>query len=180
VALNTITLIHYFSYIVTVSFFGGGNWSGQMKVRVLKLKSVNSKLCGSRSFRGSLVIYDSNNDVMYCCLQKGRLNICWQNWICWWKKVYTFIIIKVWNMKNVLMWSLTGNRKKPIPQLSIFCLIQGNNNYIHINTYWSYIEYDFWQVAFFCWRLKWPNRNWNKKINFKTNIHVQMYEKIIL
>ena len=42
-------------------------------------------------------------------------------------------------MKNVLMWSLTGNRIKPIPQLSIFCLIQGINNYVQINTYWSYI-----------------------------------------
>jgi small nuclear ribonucleoprotein (snRNP)-like protein len=44
-----------------------------MKVRVLKLKSVNSKLCGSRSFRGSLVIYDSNNNVMYCyvCRKAG-------------------------------------------------------------------------------------------------------------
>jgi hypothetical protein len=44
-----------------------------MKVQVLKLKSVNSKLCGSQSFRGSLVIYDSNNDVMYCyvCRKAG-------------------------------------------------------------------------------------------------------------
>jgi hypothetical protein len=44
-----------------------------MKVQVLKLKSINSKLCGSQSFRGSLVIYDSNNDVMYCyvCRKAG-------------------------------------------------------------------------------------------------------------
>ena len=37
-----------------------------MKVRVLKLKSVDTKMSGSLSFRVSLVIYDSNNDVMYC------------------------------------------------------------------------------------------------------------------
>ena len=30
-------------------------------------------------------------------------------------------------------------QKKPIPQLSIFCLIQSINNYVQINTYWRYI-----------------------------------------
>jgi hypothetical protein len=40
------------------------------------------------------------------------------------------------NVKNpVSMWY----QKKPIPQLSIFCLIQGINNYVQINTYWRYI-----------------------------------------
>jgi hypothetical protein len=38
-------------------------------------------------------------------------------------------------MKNVSMWY----QKKPIPQLSIFCLIQGINNYVQINTYLRYI-----------------------------------------
>ena len=38
-------------------------------------------------------------------------------------------------MKNISMWY----QKKPIPQLSIFCLIQGINNYVQINTYWRYI-----------------------------------------
>jgi hypothetical protein len=38
-------------------------------------------------------------------------------------------------MKNVSMWY----QKKPIPQLSIFCLIQSVNNYVQINTYWRYI-----------------------------------------
>ena len=38
-------------------------------------------------------------------------------------------------MKNVSMWY----QKKPIPQLSIFCLIQGINNYVQINKYWRYI-----------------------------------------
>jgi hypothetical protein len=38
-------------------------------------------------------------------------------------------------MKNVSMWY----QKKPIPQLRIFCLIQGINNYVQINTYWRYI-----------------------------------------
>ena len=28
---------------------------------------------------------------------------------------------------------------KPIPQLSIFCLLQGIINYVQINTYWSCI-----------------------------------------
>ena len=30
-------------------------------------------------------------------------------------------------------------QKKPVPQLSIFCLIQSINNYVQINTYWRYI-----------------------------------------
>jgi len=30
-------------------------------------------------------------------------------------------------------------QKKPIPQQSIFCLIQSINNYVQINTYWRYI-----------------------------------------
>jgi len=30
-------------------------------------------------------------------------------------------------------------QQKPIPQLSIFCLIQDINNYVEINIYWSYI-----------------------------------------
>ena len=41
----------------------------------------------------------------------------------------------VYHNKTKSMWY----QKKPIPQLSIFCLIQGINNYIKINTYWRYI-----------------------------------------
>jgi hypothetical protein len=37
-------------------------------------------------------------------------------------------------MKDVSMWY----QKKPIPQLIIFCLIQGIDNYVQINTYWRY------------------------------------------
>jgi len=33
-------------------------------------------------------------------------------------------------MKNVSIWF----QQKPIPQLSMFCLIQGINNYVQINT----------------------------------------------
>ena len=49
-------------------------------------------------------------------------------------KVLFFLII-VWNVKNVSIWF----QQKPIPQLSMSCLIQGINNYVQINTYWSYI-----------------------------------------
>jgi hypothetical protein len=37
-------------------------------------------------------------------------------------------------MKNVSILY----QQKPIPQLSIFCLIMGITNYVEINTYWSY------------------------------------------
>jgi hypothetical protein len=51
-------------------------------------------------------------------------------------KVLLFLIkLKVWNMKNVSIWF----QQKPIPQISIFCLIQGINNYVQINTYLSCI-----------------------------------------
>ena len=40
-------------------------------------------------------------------------------------------------MKNVSMYC--GYQKKSIRQLSIFCLIQGINNNVQINTYWRYI-----------------------------------------
>ena len=76
------------------------------------------------------------------CLQKGRPRYWWQNRICYCKKslnakVFFFFLIKVWNMKNVSIWF----QEKPILQLSMFCLIQEINNYMHvqINTYWSYI-----------------------------------------
>ena len=38
-------------------------------------------------------------------------------------------------MKNVSVWY----QEKPFPQLSIFCLIEGINNNVQINTYWRYI-----------------------------------------
>ena len=113
-----------------------------MKVRVLKLKSVNSKTSRSHSFRGSLqLIDDSNNYIMYCyvCRRQAqillaklnlslerRLNV---------KVLFIKIKLKVWNMKNVSMWY----QKKRLPHLSIFCLIQSINNYVQINTYWRYI-----------------------------------------
>ena len=55
-------------------------------------------------------------------------------------------------MKNVSIWF----KQKPIPQLSMFCLIQGINNYVQINTYWSYefVSLLIWQVAYFCWGVK--------------------------
>ena len=73
------------------------------------------------------------------CLQKDRPRYCWQNRICYCKislnvKVL-FFLIKVWNMKNVSIWF----QQKPIPQLSMFCLIHRIHNYVQINTYWSYV-----------------------------------------
>ena len=94
-------------------------------------------------FKVFVAHYDSSNNVNYAvwCLQKSRPRYCWQNRICYCKKSLNvkvlFFLIKVWNMKNVSMtiWF----QKKPIPELSMFCLIQGINNYAQINTYWSYI-----------------------------------------
>ena len=114
-----------------------------MKFRVLKVEST-STMSGSQSFCGS---FDSSNNVNYVhvlwCLQKGRPRYCWKNRICYCKKSLNvkvlFFLIKVWNMKNVSIWF----QQKPIHQLSMFCLIQGINNYIYdyvqINAYWSYI-----------------------------------------
>jgi hypothetical protein len=108
-----------------------------MKFQVLKVESANSTMSGSHF---SWLIYDSSNNVNYVewCLQKGRPRYCWQNQICYCKKSINvkvlFFLIKVWNMKNVSIWF----QQKPIPQLCMFCLIQGINNYVQINIYWSY------------------------------------------
>ena len=66
-----------------------------------------------------------------------------------------FFLIKVWNMKNVSI----SFQQKPIPQLSMFCLIEGITNYVQINTYWSYIVQIciFINLAsniLFCWQVK--------------------------
>ena len=79
-----------------------------MKVRVLKLKSVNSKTSRSQSFRGSLQLIDDSNDyVMFAERQaqillakpnlslEKRLNV---------KVLFIKIKLKVLNMKNVSMW----------------------------------------------------------------------------
>ena len=86
-----------------------------MKVRVLKLKSVNSKMSGSQSFCGSLftitvatlclVMFAEWQDQILLAkpnllLERKSLNV----------KVL-FIIIKVRNMKNVSIWY----QQKPIP-----------------------------------------------------------------
>jgi hypothetical protein len=107
-----------------------------MKFRVLKVESAYSKIFGSQF---SWLIYDSSNNINYVvwCLQKGRPRYCWQNRMCYCKKSLKilFFLIKVWNIKNVSIWF----QQKPIPQLRMFCRIQGINNYVQINTYWSYI-----------------------------------------
>ena len=61
-------------------------------------------------------------------------------------------------MKNVSIWF----QQKPIPQLSMFCLIQVINNYVQINIIQIeiiYMQYEFvslliWQVIYFCWQIK--------------------------
>ena len=44
---------------------------------------------------------------------------------------------KAKSLKHVKCFNVVS--EKPIPQLSIFCLIQGIDNYVQINTYWRYI-----------------------------------------
>ena len=68
------------------------------------------------------LIYDSSNNVyILWCLQKGRTRYYRQNQICW----------KPWLLNKSL------KHENPIPELCIFCLIQGINP--RINTYWSCI-----------------------------------------
>jgi hypothetical protein len=110
-----------------------------MKFLVLKVESTNSTMSRIQSFHGSFMI-PVTTLIMQCDVcKKGMPRYCWQNRICYCKKSLNvkvlFFLIKVWNMKNVSIWF----QQKPIPQLSMFCLIQGINNYVQINTYWSYI-----------------------------------------
>jgi hypothetical protein len=50
-----------------------------LKDRIIKVGIL--QMSGSKSFRGSLVINDSNNDVMYCYVCRKALRYCWQNWM---------------------------------------------------------------------------------------------------
>ena len=109
-----------------------------MKFRVLKVESANSMMSGSQSW----LIYDSSNNVNYVvwCLQKGRSRYCWKNRICYCKKNFkceslVFLNKSLKHEKCFNIWF----QQKLIPQLSMFCLIQGINNYVQINTYWRYI-----------------------------------------
>jgi hypothetical protein len=110
-----------------------------MKVQVQKLKSVNSKM--SRKSEFSWLIIDSNNYTMYCYVcRKAGPDIAGKTKFVTGKKLkcespvyHNKIKSETWKMFQY------GIRKKPIPQLSIFCLIQGINNYVQINTYWRYI-----------------------------------------
>ena len=110
--------------------------------RKYQARKVSGSKGGKRKFHNvwkskfSWLIYDSSNNVNYVvwCLQKDRSRYCWQNRICYCKKSLNMKVLFFWNMKNVSIWF----QQRPIPQLSMFYLIQGINNYVPINTYWSY------------------------------------------
>ena len=110
-----------------------------MKVRVLKLKSVNSKMSRSQSFRGSLMIPITTLCIVMFAERQAQILLAKPNLSLEKsfnvKVLFIIIKLKVWNMKIVSMWY----QKKPILQISIICLIQGINNYVQINTYWRYI-----------------------------------------
>ena len=110
-----------------------------MKVWVLRLKSVNSKMSRSRRFRGSLMITITTFCIVMFAERQAQILLAKPNLSLkkslYMKVLFIKIKLKVWNKKNVSMWY----QKKPIPQLSIFCLIQGINNYVQITTYWKYI-----------------------------------------
>ena len=88
------------------------------------------------------LINDSSSDVMYCDVYRktgpdiaGKTEFVTEKKSLKVKVLLFLIKLKVWNMKNVSIWF----QQKPIPQISIFCLIQGINNYVQINTYLSCI-----------------------------------------
>jgi hypothetical protein len=105
-----------------------------MKVRVLKLKSMNSKMSGSQRFHVSLTIPITTLCIVMFVERLVKSNLSLEKSLNV-KVLFIIIKLKVWNMKIVSMWY----QKKPILQISIFCLIQGINNYVQINTYWRYI-----------------------------------------
>ena len=94
----------------------------QAKVLMKVPVSVNSKMSGSKSFRGSLVINDSNNDVMYCYVCRKALRYCWQNWICYRKKKFKRASL-VYHNKRLKFFNVVSEKKNS--QLNIFGLIQG-------------------------------------------------------
>ena len=111
-----------------------------MKVWVLKLKSVNSKMFRSQSFRGSLMIPITTLCIVMFGERQAQILLAKAN-LSLEKSLNVkvlFVIIKV-NLKRKKCLFQCGIKKTNIPLLSIFCLIQGIYNYIKINTYWRYI-----------------------------------------
>ena len=97
-----------------------------MRVHVLKLKSVDIKMSGSQSFRGSFMPLTTLCIVMFAERQvqilPAKPNLLRE-------RKSSNVFIKLWY------------QQKPIPQQSIFCLIRDINNYVEINIYWSYIHF---------------------------------------
>jgi len=81
--------------------------------------------------------------IMLCIVifaeRQAQPRYCWQNQICYRKEKLKreSLVYHNKNLKHKKCLNMVS--AKPIPQLSIFCLIQGIINYVQINTYWSCI-----------------------------------------
>jgi hypothetical protein len=108
-----------------------------MKVRVLKLKSVNSTMSGSWEFLW--LTYDSSNNILYCDIRrKTGPDIASKTKFVTGKNKFKCESF-VYHNKSLKHKKCFFKYGKPISQLSIFCLIHGIINYVQINTYWSCI-----------------------------------------
>ena len=94
-----------------------------MEVRVLKLKCVNSTIFGSQSFCGSFMIPVTTLCIVMFAERQAQILPAKPNLLR--ERKSSNVFIKLWY------------QQKPIPQQSIFSLIQCINNYSWINTYWS-------------------------------------------
>jgi len=87
-----------------------------------------------------IVFYDSSNKVMYCDIcRKAGPDIAGKTKFVTGKKKFKCESLVYHNKNLNHIKCLNMVSAKPIPQLSIFCLIQGIINYVQINTYWSCI-----------------------------------------
>ena len=112
-----------------------------MKVQVLKLKRVNSKMSRSQSFRGSLMIPITTLWLMhyYVCRKAGP-DIAGKTEFVTGKKFKRESLVyhnKTTSLKhekcfNVVSEKIHSSTKYLLPH-------SGINNYVQINTYWRYI-----------------------------------------
>jgi hypothetical protein len=102
-----------------------------MKVWVLKLKSVNSKMSWKSEF--SWLIDDSNNYHMYCYVcRKAGPDIAGKTKFVTGKKLKRESPVYHNKTKSQKCFNVVSEKTHSI---SIFCLIQGINNYVQINAY---------------------------------------------
>ena len=108
-----------------------------MKVRVLKLKSVNSKMSGSRNFHVSSAIPITTLCIVMFVERLVKPNLSLEKKF---KRESLVYHNKTESLKHENCFNdNVVSEKAHSSNKYLLCLIQGINNYVQINRYWRYI-----------------------------------------